>query len=99
MFFVIGGIGRLDLLAGIKMTRILCQFSCGATSAVATKLVIAQNAGKLPLLVLNAYIENEHPDNRRFANDCERWFGIPLTVLRDERYGADIIKVFRHRAL
>jgi len=97
MFFVIGGIGRLDLLAGIKMTRILCQFSCGATSAVATKLVIAQNAGKLPLLVLNAYIENEHPDNRRFANDCERWFGIPLTVLRDERYGADIIKVFRQR--
>lgn len=82
---------------GMNVKRILCQFSCGAASAVATKLAIAQNAGMLPILVLNAYIENEHPDNRRFANDCERWYGVPLTVLRDERYGADIIKVFRQR--
>lgn len=77
--------------------RILAQFSCGAASAVATKLAIAQNAGALPLVVLNAYIENEHPDNRRFAADCERWFGVPLTVLRDEKYNANIITVFRRR--
>ncbi len=79
------------------MSRLLCQFSCGAASAVATKLAIAQNAGAVPLLVLNAYLENEHPDNRRFATDCERWFGVPLTVLRDEKYGANIITVFRRR--
>ena len=79
------------------MSRLLCQFSCGAASAVATKLVIAQNAGAVPLLVLNAYLENEHPDNRRFAADCERWFGVPLTVLRDTKYGANIITVFRKR--
>ena len=79
------------------MTRILCQFSCGAASAVATKLVIAQNASAVPLLVLNSYIKSEHPDNRRFAADCERWFNVPLTVLRDEKYGADIITVFRTR--
>lgn len=77
--------------------RLLCQFSCGAASAVATKLVIAQNAGAVPLLVVNAYVKNEHSDNRRFALDCERWFGVPLTVLRDEKYGADIITVFRQR--
>jgi hypothetical protein len=79
------------------MTRLLCQFSCGAASAVATKLAIAQNAGAVPLVVLNAYIENEHPDNRRFAADCERWFGVPLTVLRDTKYGANIIQVFKRR--
>lgn len=79
------------------MSRILCQFSCGAASAVATKLAIAQNAGAQPLIVLNAYLKNEHPDNRRFADDCERWFGVPLTVLRDQKYGADIIQVFRRR--
>lgn len=79
------------------MSRILCQFSCGAASAVATKLAIAQNNDALPLLVLNAYIENEHPDNRRFATDCEKWFGVPLTVLRDSKYEANTINVFRRR--
>lgn len=79
------------------MNRLLCQFSCGAASAVATKLAIAQNAEAAPLLVLNAYIANEHEDNRRFATDCERWFGVPLTVLRDDKYGANILTVFRRR--
>ena len=81
----------------MTMSRILCQFSCGAASAVATKLAIAQNGGGLPLMVINAFIENEHPDNRRFADDCERWFGMPITVLRDQKYGANIINVFRSR--
>lgn len=79
------------------MSRLLCQFSCGAASAVATKLVIAQNAGTVPLLVLNAYLENEHPDNRRFADECAVWFGVPLTVLRDKKYHANIIQVFLSR--
>ena len=81
----------------MKTERIVCQFSCGAASAVATKLAIAGNTDGLPLLVVNAYIENEHPDNRRFASECEAWFGMPLTVLRDEKYGANIITVFRTR--
>ena len=75
--------------------RVVCQFSCGAASAVATKLALAQYGVRC--VVLNAYLKNEHPDNRRFAEDCERWFGVPLTVLRDEKYGADIITVFRTR--
>ena len=79
------------------MSRLLCQFSCGAASAVATKMTIARNAGAVPLVVLNAYLVNEHADNRRFAAECARWFGMPLTVLRDEKYGADIITVFRTR--
>ena len=60
-------------------------------------MTIARNAGAIPLVVLNAYLANEHADNRRFADDCARWFGVPLTVLRDEKYGADIITVFRKR--
>jgi hypothetical protein len=74
------------------MSRIVCQFSCGAASAVATKLTLAQHPDAL---ILNAEIVNEHPDNRRFLADCERWFGKPITVLRDEQYGADVIEVFR----
>lgn len=75
------------------MNRILCQFSCGAASAVATKLALAQYGDRC--VIVNAFIANEHPDNRRFLTDCEKWFGQPVTVLRDEKYGADVIEVFR----
>lgn len=74
------------------MSRIVCQFSCGAASAVATKLVLAQHPDAI---ILNAEITNEHHDNRRFFADCEKWFGKQITVLRDEKYGADVIEVFR----
>jgi hypothetical protein len=74
--------------------RIVCQFSCGAASAVATKLAIAQYGATHDVVIVNAYLANEHPDNRRFADECEGWFGQPITVLRDEKYNADIIQVF-----
>jgi len=77
------------------MSRIVCWFSCGAASAVATKLAIADNAGKEELVVVYTEVVNEHPDNRRFLQDCERWFGQEIIVLRNERYHADIYEVFR----
>jgi hypothetical protein len=75
------------------MKRILCQFSCGAASAVATKLAIAQYGDRVT--IVNAFITNEDEDNRRFLADCEHWFDRKITVLRDEKYGADVIRVFR----
>jgi 3'-phosphoadenosine 5'-phosphosulfate sulfotransferase (PAPS reductase)/FAD synthetase len=74
------------------MSRILAQFSCGAASAVATKLAIAAHGDRV--VILNAEIEEEHPDNRRFARDCEAWFGKPIETLRDEKYGASAVRVF-----
>lgn len=74
--------------------RIVCQFSCGAASAVATKLALAQYADR-EVLILNAYVAEEHPDSQRFLADCERWFGRPITVLRDEKYSASALEVFR----
>lgn len=73
--------------------RIVCHFSCGAASAVATKLALAESNGR-EVLILNAFIEEEHPDNQRFLKDCERWFGHPVMVVRDEKYGASIFGVF-----
>ena len=75
------------------MSRIVCQFSCGAASAVATKLALAQHGDRC--VIINAFIKNEHEDNRRFLADCEKWFDQTVTVLRDEKYGADVIEVFR----
>lgn len=81
----------------MSKSRIVCQFSCGAASAVATKLAIAKYATTHEVLIVNAFLKNEHSDNRRFAADCESWFGVPITVLRDQKYDADTIQVFRRR--
>jgi hypothetical protein len=75
--------------------RIVCRFSCGAASAVATKLVLSE--GQANVVILNAFIVEEHPDNRRFLADCEKWFDHPVTVLRDEKYGASVRQVWRKK--
>lgn len=49
------------------------------------------------VFIINAFIVNEHPDNRRFAADCEAWFGHPIIVLRDDKYGANTHEVWRQR--
>jgi hypothetical protein len=76
--------------------RVVCHFSCGAASAVATKLAIAEY-GHARITIYNAFIVEEHPDNRRFAGDCEQWFEHPLTVLRNEKYGASTDEVWKRR--
>lgn len=78
-----------------SQARIICQFSCGAASAVATKLILAQYGGTHDVQVINAFVAEEHPDNRRFLLECETWFGRSITVLRDEKYGASALEVFR----
>lgn len=78
-------------------SRIVCQFSCGAASAVATKLAIAQYGSTHDVRIINAFLKEEHEDNRRFAKDCEQWFGRKIEVLRNEKYDASIIQVFKKK--
>jgi hypothetical protein len=60
-------------------------FSAGAASAVATKLTLAAtNPGEV--VIARVDTGSEHPDNVRFAADCERWFGQPVHLLRSDRY-------------
>lgn len=77
--------------------RIVCQFSCGAASAVATKLAIAKYGATHDVQIINAFLVEEHGDNRRFAQDCEKWFGQEVTTLRDTKYGASVVQVFRQK--
>lgn len=63
--------------------RIVCWFSRGAASAVATKLVLRE----IPdAEVVCIGLTTEHPDSARFADDCERWFGRPITYLASTEY-------------
>lgn len=77
--------------------RIVCQFSCGAASAVATKLAIADYGGTHDVQIINAFIKQEHPDNRRFLADCEHWFGRTVTVMHRAKFSSSTIEVFRKR--
>ena len=79
--------------------RVVCWFSCGAASAVATKLAIAQFAGfnDIEIIVARCIVRQEHPDNDRFDHDCEKWFGIPITNMIAADYDGDIYNVISKR--
>lgn len=67
------------------MSRIVCRFSCGAASAVATKLTLAKY-GHGRVVITYSDTGSEHPDNHRFLRDCEKWFDQSITVMRSEKY-------------
>lgn len=78
----------------ITADRLLCSFSCGVTSAVATKRAIEVNDGRLPVTIMYLETRSEHPDNVRFRQECEAWFGYPITGLGSAKY-KDIWDVFK----
>lgn len=67
--------------------RILVWFSCGAASAVAAKVAVERYGRERPVEVCNIDMSaDEHPDNARFLADVERWIGVPIKRLRNEKY-------------
>lgn len=71
------------------MPRIICWFSCGAASAIATKLALAEHkAQRRNEEFVVAYCETgaEHEDNERFLLECEAWFGQPIVRLKNQEY-------------
>ena len=66
------------------MTRILSWFSCGAASAVATKMKIDQGYGEV--LPVYCHTGSEHPDNARFMAECENWFGCSVYLISSGKY-------------
>lgn len=73
------------------MSRVLAWFSAGAASAVATKLALADYGNRVVVARIDP--GSEDPDNARFADDCAAWFGVPITLLRSDKY-ADTWDVF-----
>ena len=79
------------------MSRIVCWFSCGAASAVATKLAIAQYEFLYDIVIARCIVKEEHPDNDRFAADCEKWLGRSITNLIAEEYDGSVYNVITKR--
>ena len=74
--------------------RTIAWFSSGAASAVMTKIALSDDPSVLP--VQCDLGDSEDEDNRRFAADCEAWFGKPVHRIKSKRY-ADIDEVFEAR--
>lgn len=74
------------------MKRVLSWFSCGDASAVAAKLTVEKYGDRCEVLYCDTFAY-EHPDNRRFFADVEKWLGREIKVLRSEEY-RDIYDVF-----
>ena len=78
--------------------RIVCRFSCGAASAVATKLTLAKYCGSREVVIHYSDTRSEHPDNERFLSECEAWFGQPVERLTSKRYH-DVWDVWTRRRM
>lgn len=70
--------------------RTICWFSCGAASAVATKLALQECDAE----IVYCHVKEEHPDNMRFKDDCEKWFGKEIKVITNKKYNGSIYEVF-----
>lgn len=67
------------------MPRVVSWYSCGAASAIATKLMLKDYSDTE---VVYCETGGEHPDNERFLAECEEWFGKSITRLRSEKYAS-----------
>ncbi|WP_416464017.1 hypothetical protein [Sphingomonas sp. VDB2] len=77
----------MSLFPAIEPTedsRVVSWFSCGAASAVATKLALDKYGDRLVIVYTDP--KGEHEDNKRFLADCERWFGRKVIVLSSRFY-------------
>jgi hypothetical protein len=67
------------------MGRRVRWFSEGAASAVATKLDIQEHGVEAgPVVCCSTGAEDD--DNHRFREDCAKWFGCEVTIIKSEKY-------------
>jgi hypothetical protein len=77
------------------MGRRVRWFSEGAASAVATKFdILAHGVDAGPVVCCSTGAEDD--DNHRFRDDCSKWFGCEVTIIKSEKY-ADTWDVWTKR--
>tara|TARA_R110000851_G_scaffold200948_2_gene352100 strand:+ start:74 stop:844 length:771 start_codon:yes stop_codon:yes gene_type:complete len=76
----------------MKKNKAVVWFSCGASSAVAGKLAIQKYGNDVDLVYCDT--GGEHESNMVFLQDCEKWYGRDITILKNENY-VDHFDVFK----
>ena len=69
--------------------RIVCWFSAGAASAIATMLTLQDYRGSgHEIVIVECVTGSEDEDNARFAADCTKRFNHPITEIRSDEYSS-----------
>ena len=76
--------------AGVNTMRV-SWFSAGVSSAVATKLAIA-DIDK----IIYQHIDDQDEDTLRFVTDCEAWFGKPIEIIQSPLKTVEAACRYRH---
>lgn len=75
-------------------------FSCGVASAVAAKKTIELYGHRCKIRILNNPIKEEHPDNKRFLKDVEKWLGYEIEVVTNKKWpNASCVEVWDYNKL
>ena len=74
---------------------LVCLFSCGSTSYVATKMALEENKKSwgLNAYVIYTMVVNEPADNLRFLQDAQEKLGIKVIILINSKFKGDIYNV------
>ena len=67
------------------INRVVAWFSCGAASAVASKLAVVKYGSQCDVVYCDTS-KSEHWDNERFFHDVEQWLGREIIVLSSSKY-------------
>lgn len=70
----------------MDISRVVVWFSAGVTSAWALKEAVDEYRGRLPVHAVNTDTGSEDEDNYRFMTDVCTWLGIPLEIIKNEKY-------------
>lgn len=73
---------------------VISWFSCGATSAIATKLALNQY-NDVRIIYIDTH--SEHADSMRFLQDCENWFGQKIEIYSSQKYANHFDVIERKR--
>lgn len=73
--------------------RVVCWWSAGVTSAMATYLAVKEYRNFLPIEIIYCDTGAEHPDNERFRKDCQELYQIEIQKIKNPRFN-DIWDVF-----
>lgn len=76
--------------------KIISWFSCGAASAVATKILLDKHRSAHEVRIMRIEIPEEHEDNERFAADCEKWYGQKIETIKSDKF-ENCEEVWKHR--
>lgn len=77
------------------MPKIVCWFSAGITSTIATKATL-DKYGKDNVDIIFFETGSHHPDNERFLKECEeKIFGKKIEIVQNPKYNSVLMLFLR----